>query len=63
MFKTFGTRSVFLMLMPSLREIPFSGLEWSFFVKSLADDREEEEEEDDVEASVGGSRKRVENAR
>ena len=29
-YKTFGTKSLFMMVMPSLRPLPFRGLEWSF---------------------------------
>jgi hypothetical protein len=29
MFKTFGTRSVFKMFLPSMRDLPFFGHEWT----------------------------------
>jgi hypothetical protein len=34
-FKIFGTKSYFALLSPSLRNNPFTGLEWSFQMKDL----------------------------
>lgn len=33
LYLVFGTYKIFRVLSPSLRSIPFSGLEWSFFWK------------------------------
>ena len=35
MFKTFGTRNFFMMFMPSMRDLPFFGHEWTFEVLEL----------------------------
>lgn len=34
-FKTFGTYSIIKMLSPSLRSLPFTGVEWSYKMKDL----------------------------
>ena len=30
LYKTFGTQSLFAIFSPSLRNVPFSGIEWSY---------------------------------
>ena len=37
-FKTFGTRSFFEMLLPSMRDLPFFGHEWTLEVLDLEDE-------------------------
>lgn len=34
-FKTFGTRNLFAMLLPSMRDLPFFGHEWTLEVLEL----------------------------
>lgn len=38
LFKVFGTQNYFAMLSPSLRDLPLTGLEWSFQMKDLGFD-------------------------
>ena len=38
LFVVFGTYKLFRILSPSMRALPFSGLEWSFVLKDLGYD-------------------------
>lgn len=35
MYKTFGTLNLIAVFSPSLRNVPFSGVEWSYQMKDL----------------------------
>lgn len=35
MYKVFGTYNTFAILSPSLRNVPFTGIEWSYQLKDL----------------------------
>ena len=38
LYKTFGTYNLIAVLSPSLRNVPFSGIEWSYQMKDLGYD-------------------------
>ena len=46
LFRVFGTHKLFRILSPSLRNVPFTGLEWSFWFKDEGYDCEGKIEED-----------------
>jgi len=35
LYKTFGTQNLFAIFSPSLRNVPFSGIEWSYQMRDL----------------------------
>lgn len=35
MYKVFGTQSLIAIFSPSLRNVPFSGIEWSYQMKDM----------------------------
>ena len=60
MYKTFGTYSFLGMLAPSLRPVPFTGVEWSYQAKELGYDEKGEmvkriyDEEDQIDEEDSG---------
>ena len=47
MYKVFGTESTFAILSPSLRGMPFSGVEWTYQARDLGFKEEIESDEED----------------
>lgn len=61
LYKTFGTQNLVAIFSPSLRNVPFSGVEWSYQMKDLGFNergerlaRYDDEEEEIVGAANGG---------
>ncbi len=54
LYKTFGTHGIFAIFSPSLRNVPFSGIEWSYQMRDLGfnekgDQRVRQSREDEEE--------------
>ena len=67
LYKTFGTQNLVAIFSPSLRNVPFSGIEWSYQMKDLGfNERGErqvfiDEEEDEVNGAIDQSSRDVVN--
>lgn len=57
LFRVFGTHSFFSILSPSLRAMPFSGVEWTFQARDLGFMEEIESDEDE---EIMGHKKQIE---
>ena len=55
MFRVFGTHSIIAILSPSLRAMPFSGVEWTFQARDLGFMEEIESDEELEEAAISKS--------